>query len=238
MDDFLDKDLGLVVIKRNSRAKKVIVRRKHDAVEMTVPARLPKSEIVKRFEYLKPKILLLPVREVIKMTEQSDMKTLTFDVVIGRESLYDDKVSMTLNGRVLNIDVPARYDINKDYVQLTIKKLIIHALRHEAKRVLPQKVAYFAKKMNITVNEVKINSSKLRWGSCTNRKNINLSLFLLLLPERLIDYVVIHELTHTIELNHSPRFWQHLDVFLNGKAEELDHETTYWDTDYLYYLKQ
>lgn len=238
MDDFLDKDLGLVVVKRNSRAKKVIVRRKHNAVEMTVPARLPKSEIVKRFESLKPKILLLPVREVIKITEQSDMKALTFDVVIGRQSLYDDKVNMSLNGRILNIDVPAQYDINKDYVQLTIKKLIIHALRHEAKRVLPNKVAIFAKRMNITVNEVKINSSKSRWGSCTNRKNINLSLFLLLLPERLIDYVIIHELTHTIELNHSPRFWQHLDVFLNGKAEELDQETTYWDTDYLYYLKQ
>ena len=77
MNDFLDKELGPVVVKRNSRAKKVIVRRKHNAVEMTVPARMTQSEIKKHFNDLKPQILKLPVKEVIKITEESE---------IGRES--------------------------------------------------------------------------------------------------------------------------------------------------------
>ncbi len=238
MNDFYDKDLGVVVVKRNSRAKKVIIRRKHNAVEVTVPARMTKQEIKKHFDDLKPQVLLLPVKKIAKITEQSDIKTLTFDAVITHKSLYSDKVSMSLKKGILTIDVPTQYDINDDSVQLAIKDLLIYAMRHEAKRVLPQKVRAFAKKLNLSVNEVKINNSKLRWGSCTSKKNINLSLFLMMLPERLIDYVILHELAHTIELNHSARFWQILDIFCNGKAEELNHESTYWNTDYLYSLKQ
>lgn len=238
MDDFYDKDLGSVVVKRNSRAKKVIIRRKHNAVEVTVPARMTKKEIKNHFHDLKPQVLLLPIKEVVKITEQSDIKTLTFDVVINHKSVYNDKVSMSLNKGVLNIDVPVQYDIKDDSVQLAIKDLLIYAMRHEAKKILPQKVRAFAKKLNLEVNDIKINNSKLRWGSCTSKKNINLSLFLMMLPERLIDYVILHELAHTIELNHSPRFWQLLDVFCNGKAEELNHESTYWSTEYLYSLKQ
>lgn len=238
MDDFLDKDLGPVVVKRNSRAKKVIVRRKHNVVEMTVPRRLTTNEIKKHFDDLKPRILMLPIRNVIKITDQTVINTHTFDVVVTRQSLFEDKVNMSLKKGIVTIDVPAAYDINKDYVQVAIKDLIVYALRIEAKRVLPYKVNKFAKAMNIQVREVKINNSKLRWGSCTNRKNINLSLFLMMLPEHLIDYVILHELAHTIELNHSPRFWQILDSFCNGKAEELNHECTYWDSEYLYFMKQ
>ena len=238
MDDFFDKDLGPVVVKRNSRAKKVIARRRHDVVEMTVPMSLTKSEIKLHFDNLKPRILQLPVREIVKITEQSVIKAYTFEVVITRESLFNDKVNMLLKDGFVTLDVPSQYDINQDYVQVAMKDLIVHALRIEAKRVLPQKVAYFAKKMNVQVREVKINNSNLRWGRCTNKKNINRSLFLMMLPERLIEYVILHELAHTIELNHSPRFWEILDIFCNGKAEEVNHECSYYDPAYLYCLKQ
>lgn len=238
MDSFLDKDLGPVVIKRNSRAKRVIVRRRHNAVEMTIPTRMQKREIKKHFDELKPQILALPVREVIKINEESKIKALTFDVVITRQSLYNDKVNMSLKDGKVSIDVPAQYNIYEDYVQLALKDGIIHALRHEAKRILPNKVRFFAKKWNLQINEIKINSSKNRWGSCTGRKNINLSLFLMMLPEHLIDYVILHELAHTIELNHSQKFWQILDTFCGGAAQKLNQESIYWDTDVLYCLKQ
>ena len=238
MNDFFDKDLGPVVVKKNSRSKRVIVRRKHNVVEMTVPTRLTKSEIKKHFDNLKPKILALPIKEVIKITELSNIKTHTFDIIITRSTLQSDQISMSLKKGILTIDVPAQYDINKDNIQLIIKDFIIDALRFEAKRFLPDKVAAFAKMWKLKVSEIKINNSKLRWGSCTNKKNINLSLFLMMLPERLINYVILHELAHTIELNHSKRFWQILDQLCDGKSQELNKETTYWDTDYLYCLKQ
>lgn len=238
MSDFFDSDLGSVIIKRNHRAKKVIARRKHNVVELTVPMHLSKREIKKHFDTLKPRILTLPIREVIKITEQSEIKALTFDVAITRQSLYSDKASMLLKNKLLTIDIPSHYDIESDTIQSTIRELLIHALRHEAKRVLPNKVNAFAKKWNLQINEVKINKSKHRWGSCTNRKNINLSLFLMMLPEPLIDYVILHELAHTIELNHSNKFWQLLDTFCDGKAQELNNECTNWATDILFFLKQ
>lgn len=238
MEDFFDKELGLVVIKRNSRAKRVIVRRKHDAVEMTVPKQLAKKEIKKHFEKLKPQILALSVREVIKIDEQSNIETFTFKVEIVRQTSFDDKIGMDLSNGVLKLDVHPSLDISSLHIQLILKDLIIYALRAEAHRVLPSKVLYFAKKFGFKVNEIKINNSKHRWGSCSNKKNINLSLFLMMLPEHLIDYVILHELAHTIELNHSPKFWELLDKLCNGKAKELDRESTYWDSDYLYSLKQ
>lgn len=238
MNEFYDDQLGPVVIKRNGRAKKIIVRRKYNVVEVTVPSRLSNKEIIEHFKNLKPKILALPKQEVVKITEESVIETFTFNVEIVRQTRFDDKIGMHLNNGILKLDVHPSLDISSLHIQLMLKDMIIYALRAEAKRVLPTKVLRFAKKLGLEVNEIKINKSKHRWGSCSEKKNITLSLFLMMLPEHLIDYVILHELAHTIELNHSRRFWQILDKFCNGKAEELNHESTYWDTDYLFCLKQ
>ena len=71
---------------------------------------------------------------------------------------------------------------------------------------------------------MKINASTGRWGSCSARGDINLSLHLMLLPLHLIDYVLLHELCHTREMNHGPRFWALLDRMTDGKARALCEE--------------
>lgn len=238
MKQFFDEDVGEVIVKRNSRAKKIIARRKLDQVHLTVPVHLSKREILKYFEDIKPQILTLPAPETVKITEQSKIKTFTFDLVISRKSLYEDKLHLSLKDNIATIGVPKKFAIEDDTVQSSIKRLIIHALRHEAKRVLPGKVAFFAKKWNLNVAKIKINSSKGRWGSCSNKRNINLSLFLMMLPEHLIDYVILHELAHITEMNHSQKFWNLLNIYSNGKAKELDRESTNWENKYLSYLKQ
>ena len=85
MNDFFDKELGPVVVKRNNRAKRVIVRRKHDVVEMTVPTRLTNTEIKKHSDNLKPQILNLPIQKIVKITEESNIEASTFKVVIDRQ---------------------------------------------------------------------------------------------------------------------------------------------------------
>ena len=70
----------------------------------------------------------------------------------------------------------------------------------------------------------RVNVSKGRWGSCSGRKDINLSCYLALLPPHLRDYVMLHELCHTREMNHGPHFWALLDALTDGKAKALREE--------------
>ncbi|WP_253288352.1 M48 family metallopeptidase [Blautia sp. MSJ-19] len=76
-----------------------------------------------------------------------------------------------------------------------------------AKRVFPERTAYFAKKMGVTYNRITIREQKTRWGSCSSAGNLNFNWKLVLMPPELLDYVVVHELAHRREMNHSPRFW-------------------------------
>ena len=71
---------------------------------------------------------------------------------------------------------------------------------------------------------VKINNSEGRWGSCSASKSINLSYYLVLLPKHLMDYVLLHELCHTREMNHGEHFWKLLDELTNNKALALRDE--------------
>jgi Predicted metal-dependent hydrolase len=92
-------------------------------------------------------------------------------------------------------------------------------LRKEASVFLPQRLAELASKNEFTYTSVKITKSKTRWGSCSSKKTINLSLYLMLLPLHLIDYVLLHELCHTKHMNHGPNFWLLMERVCKGKAK-------------------
>ena len=66
---------------------------------------------------------------------------------------------------------------------------------------------YFADKMGVTYGKIKVNKAKTRWGSCNTKGDINFAYRLIFEPVELIDYVIVHEIAHLKEMNHSPRFW-------------------------------
>ncbi|MCD7885781.1 MAG: DUF45 domain-containing protein [Lachnospiraceae bacterium] len=72
---------------------------------------------------------------------------------------------------------------------------------------IPQRVAYYAARMGVTYGRITIREQKTRWGSCSSAGNLNFNWKLMLLPPELLDYVVVHELAHRKEMNHSPQFW-------------------------------
>lgn len=80
--------------------------------------------------------------------------------------------------------------------------------RKAAAEYLPKRVGYFAEIMGVSPSAVKISGAEKRWGSCSGRGTINLSWRLMAAAPELIDYVIVHELAHLTELNHSPRFWK------------------------------
>ena len=97
-------------------------------------------------------------------------------------------------------------------------------LRRKAKLFLPLQLDRLAGLYGFVYSGVKIRKSKTRWGSCSSKKMISLSLYLMILPEHLIEYVLLHELCHTIHMNHSTAFWNLLNKYTENKARELRKE--------------
>ena len=80
-----------------------------------------------------------------------------------------------------------------------------------AKKVIPEKVAYYARLMNVTYGRISIRKQKTRWGSCSNKGNLNFNCLLMMMPPEVLDYVIVHELSHRLEMNHSKRFWAQVE---------------------------
>ncbi len=106
----------------------------------------------------------------------------------------------------------------------------IERLRREARRLLPPRVGELAARYGFNYGRVSIRASRTRWGSCSGRNDLSLSLFLMTLPEYLRDFVILHELCHTVHHNHSAAFHALLDRCTGGReallCRELRHCTT------------
>ncbi len=107
-----------------------------------------------------------------------------------------------LQGEVLHVPV------GSDAGAHEIEKAVAQWYREEALRVFGECVEYFAPLMNVVPREIKLTSARTQWGSCTVQGVVRLNWRLVQMPLRLIDYVVVHELAHLVEMNHSPAFWK------------------------------
>lgn len=100
----------------------------------------------------------------------------------------------------------------------------MEALRRAAKADLPERIARIAAQTGLRYGKVTVRASRTKWGSCSGRNDISLSLFLMKLPERLRDYVILHELCHTVHHDHSPQFHALVDRLSGGRERELMRE--------------
>ena len=100
---------------------------------------------------------------------------------------------------------------------LTMKD--IRKLADQASVVIPKRVEYFAEKIPVTYGRITIRNQKTRWGSCSSKGNLNFNCLLMLAPPEVLDYVVVHELCHRKEMNHSERFWREVENILPDYRE-------------------
>jgi predicted metal-dependent hydrolase len=222
---YKDKDLGIITIKTSPQAKRYTLRVKDGVILGTMPVCGELSEMLDFIERSRPKLILALQHSRLPesiLNEASELQTSTFKLHIFRTNR--DNFYMNLNEGILHIACPEKTVFDDERVQMLLKGFIEQALRHEAKRVLPGRLFALSKQFGFTYSSVKIKNSKSRWGSCSTKGNINLSLSLMLLPSHLSDYVLLHELCHTKEMNHSERFWQLMDQVTNNKALSLRKE--------------
>ena len=217
-----DDELGKVIIHVNARALHIIARKKENGIHLTIPSYAQESDIRKALVEMKPRLETLKASSRQLIDEGFSLHTFSFDVQISRNNL--SKIYLHLKDGLLQITVPQNIDITQISIQKQLRGLMEAALRHEAKRLLPELVERLAQEYGFCFKEVKINKSSSRWGSCNSQRSINLSYFCMLLPRHLLELIILHELCHTQEMNHSERFWNLMDLVMGGKAKELTKE--------------
>lgn len=95
----------------------------------------------------------------------------------------------------------------------------IHDLADRALREIPPRVREFARRMGVSYGRITIRNQRSRWGSCSSEGNLNFNCLLMLTPDNVMEYVVVHELCHRKEMNHSARFWAEVERVLPGYRE-------------------
>lgn len=220
--------IGNVFFRKNKRSKNVsIVLKPLKGIVVTLPYYASYNYALRVVEQKRPWILAhLPKVEQIEQkatvyTEDTLFTTKSKKLII--ESHLKDTVTSKINSHTITINYPFGYDVKDPSIQRFIKISIEKALRMEAKQYLPARTSELAKKYNFRFNKVFVKNAKTLWGSCSARNNINLNMHLMRLPDHLVDYVIIHELCHTVEKNHGKGFWSLMNQVL-GDAKKFSKE--------------
>lgn len=227
---------GEIVVSRTQRAKRISVSvRPPDRVRLTIPAGysidsglrfLAEKEawIAQALERIAQKH---PVR-VIEPPYSTKRHTLEF-----RQSPDCINISAKVTADTILVSFPLTTPHTSAQVQEVAREAIIKALRAEAKELLPTMVATIAARHGFRHGKVTVRTTKSRWGSCSSNNDISLSLFLMYLPDHLIEYIIIHELCHTRHKDHSAKFHALVDTLLGGREKELRHELRSYNLDVL-----
>lgn len=226
-----DDEIGRMFVRVNSRAKSMVFRTKSDGVYVSVPPGTTMKEVWEAVEKLRSKLVTSRkklARAIIDLDYKIEAEFFKLSLISGE----DDRFLANSKLGIMQVVCPPHADFTDDSLQNWLRKVIEEALRRNAKCILPSRLSSLSKQCGLPYASVKINSSQGRWGSCSARKDINLSFFLVLLPSHLIDYVLIHELCHTREMNHSERFWELLDQYTKGNSLDLREELKKFRTDF------
>lgn len=104
-------------------------------------------------------------------------------------------------------------EIKKQKKEPALTNADIEKLCQKALSVIPDKVKYYAEIMGVTYGRITIRNQKTRWGSCSSKGNLNFNCLLMLMPDKVLDYVVVHELCHLKQMNHSKKFWKEVERY-------------------------
>ena len=119
-----------------------------------------------------------------------------------------DQPTVTVKNRHIIVNLSEADDYRSNEIQRLIQESVLKVIRKEAKAYLGRRLSHLASRHNFSYSAVRYTHAGSRWGSCSSQGNISLNIALMKLPLDLIDYVLIHELCHTKQMNHSTAFWQ------------------------------
>lgn len=186
-----------------SKRKTTALYVRDGVVEVRAPFKIPKRDIdlfvASKEDWIRKKMAAFATQAALREHFRLDYN----DSIMYRGKPYP---VVKRNGTRSGFD-GEHFFLPPDLTSESIKAACVQLYRLLAKRDLTQRTSHYAKRMSVMPVAVKINGAKTRWGSCSARKSINFSWRLIMADDEVVDYVVVHELAHLSEMNHSARFW-------------------------------
>jgi predicted metal-dependent hydrolase len=198
-----------IVYKPHHKSRSIRVRLTENGdLIITYPVSIPKKRIKQYFSENSERIL----GEYKKFSTNVTDKMTQLDLSVQPDgytiqSVQGNTLRIHCFDKRMEIIYTNADDFSNSSFRLEIKETVLKILKKRARVYLKTKLDLFSNKYNLFINKLYIKNQRSRWGSCSTLNNINLNIRLLLLPEELIDYVLLHELVHTLEKNHSKKFW-------------------------------
>ncbi|MDA3821709.1 MAG: SprT family zinc-dependent metalloprotease [Bacteroidales bacterium] len=209
------KHIGDVLYRKNSRAKNISIRINSKAeIKVTVPAWVTYHR-AEQFVLEKEAWIIKKAHTIKRRTNENLVWRVgdKVDFLYGSIALVQgsgDTIEELQVGKNYIVELPSLYDPgNQDWREKLLEKLGDIGMR-EAKQYLPKELERLAQAKNLKYTKLSIRRMRTRWGSCSSKDNISLNSGLVFLPRELMEYVILHELVHTIHKNHSAAFWNAL----------------------------
>lgn len=207
MPTFHDDEFGDIVIRRSKRARSVKLSvAPNGTLRISMPFYAPLFLAKKLVNTSRPSLRELQSSQAtVKLHDMMQLgKSHRLSIREGARLA----VRYLRNERIIQLTLPDTIPLSDAVVTKALSPIVADTLRREAKSYLPKRLAHLASIHGFHYEKVRFSHASTRWGSCSSNGTISLNIALMRLDFALIDYVLIHELSHTREMNHSQAFWR------------------------------
>lgn len=200
-----------IAVKRSARRKTMALKVRGDEVSLHLPKRVPlwlgKQFVAKQQDWLKARLLMTGQQAKRVFNAESAQPYLGNDYPLRLDPGLKQRRQLIFKDQQFNLKLPA--DSHAD----VIKNAFLRGYRQLAEVYLPDRCQQLADLTGLQPKQIQLRSYKARWGSCNARGEVQLNWLLIQAPPQVIDYVIIHELCHLQQMNHSVNFWQLVEQF-------------------------
>jgi len=213
--------LGKTIIpyeeRKSSRTKRISIRITPEKVRVSAPARTSKREIQAFIEKNREWILenWAKLQETV-VTQRRVYETGEKVLYLGKELTLQiintphKTISALYKKDQESLEIKIPQDFEGEERQLAIREILEKWYKQKARMVFLQKLSFWSRQMGVSYNQFRLKEQKTRWGSCSSLGNINLNWRAIIATEQVVDYLVIHELSHLLYMDHSSEFWENV----------------------------
>ncbi|HUO61951.1 MAG TPA: SprT family zinc-dependent metalloprotease [Candidatus Bathyarchaeia archaeon] len=205
MPTITDEEFGEITVRRSVRARSIRITVAPDGMlRASMPQYAPMIVLRRMIKTSRNKLRKMLEQQTPTYALQHGMEIgKSHKLIVGKAI----RTSVRHTGQSIAVALAPGASLTDPTVERMVRDAITTALRVEAKNYLPRRLSFMAEKLGCEYGKVRFSHASSRWGSCSSTGTISLNIALMKLPFELIDYVIIHELSHTKQMNHSPKFW-------------------------------